>query len=155
MSAPRWIKVLAALLVLVAASFVPVSTETCRVDPVSGSYRRDVTWLGIIHTTPDDHRSSLAKWIELHEGAYAPTWKPLSSHTYSLYGESLMCGASPSPAICSVIGPGGVLDMFVANADDAAIGDFVNVMRNGTDEERDAAIVNMRDRVMTTESADR
>jgi hypothetical protein len=139
MNKPRAIDVsIAIVTAMVLLVLIPTRSDTTWVDPVTGSVKRQASWL-IYQRTPVVEPSALERWIIRREGSHVPTWEHVSTSSWNCYGlpESVSLGHQ----MMNRLHAGERNDRFVRASTDEQLARFVQVLRTGSRAEREEAIL--------------
>ncbi|QEH38870.1 hypothetical protein OJF2_74800 [Aquisphaera giovannonii] len=134
----RWLAALALGMGIALASSVPFRSDLCWGDPVTGSLKLELKrFLVPVSTTVQT--SALERWIVRREGGHTNQWQFLSdtSSWWPLPSRGHACGRTPE--IYELCKPT-FNEAFVRCSSDAEIAEFLRVMRQGSAEEKKAAV---------------
>lgn len=84
--------------------------------------------------------SSLERWIVDRDGSYENDWDYVSGLHTSLIPLRKTYGNGGAPPIYSLGSMTEVLDAFVAHAEPEEIDDFIQVTRNGSEDQKESAV---------------
>lgn len=123
---------------VMAAASLRLRGDAIWIDAVTGSAKFQTTWL-VISTAPRFEISALGRWVVDHEGGLTPDWCFVTRTHRNVFGEIVGRGCGHCPEI-SHLRSGDLDDAYVRAASDRLIGEFVRIMRQGSESERRQAI---------------
>jgi hypothetical protein len=132
------IAVVIALLASLVVFNVPVQHNRGWIDPVTGSMKTESSLL-FVTTSLEIKKSALERWIVVQAGQYVNDWRFLYDISRAVFGNvtAHACGLAPD---IYALEARDLNDRFVSSATDEMITEFVRVMRNGTDSDRERAV---------------
>lgn len=123
------------------------------VDAVTGSRKRQTLWLWGIDSQPVIEPSALELWLIAREGAIQHDWRHTEGTWKTIWGRSTGWSHGRAPATYSLSYPG-LIEIFVRESSDEELAAFVDTMRHGSRDEKDAAVSAASDRILATLKAD-
>jgi len=109
--------------------------------PISGSTRTQIIWFGYFGHE-ERTATALERWLKHKEPGFKPSWQPLSTQTYFLFGRSY--GTAGTPEIYE-LEP--ILDRVVEKLSNERIAGLVAVLRHGSRDEQRQIMKSITDEV--------
>jgi hypothetical protein len=128
--------VLAVVILVVGAILIVPSHDLGWIDPITGSLKHQTRWFGIAITTVVE-QSAIEKWVIVHEGQYSNTWTFLHDTSRAIWGRSFACGRAPE---IYELHAGELNNLVVQTSSDHELTEFLQTMRNGSEEEKRKAV---------------
>ncbi len=135
---------IAGLVGLSVAMAVPFSAHSTLMDRVTGQtceQQKVMFGDGVYRNTRD---TALSRWLEGRDPGYQPRWARVSIRRHNVFGGLVSLEDRPLPVIAGLQSPragwASPLEVFVGQADEAAIARFVSAMQNQDLLAREAAV---------------
>jgi hypothetical protein len=126
-----WLAVVAPIAFVLLFPFVDFRSQTFRTCRTCGSLEFQMSYLDTFHCTPTVNSSHLEQWLIQHEGSHVHSWQFMSRSS----GRLRECGSAPPSYTYRSID-----EEFIQAATDAQIAEFVETLRNGSDEQQEHAL---------------
>ncbi len=132
----RWTMFVAAGLLLILL-FVPYHSGSIHIDLITGSVKTN-DWLFRVHVNTKLQETALAKWLRCREPNFQERWRFMSEWDEYVLGTVRGC----APVVDDILffSKPEVSEAFVSSSTDEELAEFIHVLRNGTQTERDQAL---------------
>lgn len=132
-----WGLIALVLLVAMAAPVVTVRREESHMDAVTGSLRSRTVWILRFASGPQVDISPLEERLKRSRIAWSPSWQSMHSTHRNIFGGATCreCGTAPPIMQLRM-----VMKEFAAASTDAELREFVRVMEEGSETQREAAV---------------
>ncbi|MBI1370744.1 MAG: hypothetical protein GC162_19065 [Planctomycetes bacterium] len=117
------------MMIAAALIFLPLREVQVEIDPVTGSMRRQTTWLGFLSTGPQIEVSPLETRLRESGIAWTPSWRFMYCTTDDVMGRKYACRSAPP--IYTLASNRPAMHDFVRNSTDDDLRQFVVTMQSG------------------------